>query len=388
MNFSLRHLRVIREIGATGSASRAAVQTHLTQPAVTQALAKLERELETTLFERRPQGLFPTDEGRMLIERIDRAFQLLDPALAELAPRLVLTVTVSQLQALIAVVETESFSEAARRLGLSQPTVHRAIGQMEQEFGRRMFERTARGVIASKPVQRLARIARLSFAELDQAWADLAETKGREVGRIVIGGLPLSRSCLLGPAIARFRTLRPLIRIKIVDGTFTDLALGLRRGEIDFIIGALRPAETVPDLDQEVLLNDQMTVVCRPDHPLTSRASISLREMSSLPWVVAPDGAPGRATFETLFENGSRPESLVETGSLILMRELLRQSDHLGFASALQVAPELASASLALLPLHLNDAPRPIGILMRQGWVPTRVQSEMLAAVREVAANT
>lgn len=387
MTFSLRHLRVIREIGATGSASRAAERTHLTQPAVTQALAKLERELGISLFERRPQGLFPTGEGQLLIERIDRAFRLLDPALDELAPRLVLTVTVSQLQALIAVVESESFSEAARRLGLSQPTVHRAVGQMEQEFGRRMFERTARGVIASKPVQRLARIARLSFAELDQAWADLAETRGREVGRIVIGGLPLSRSCLLGPSIARFRVLRPLVRIKIVEGTFADLVLGLRRGEIDFMIGALRPAENVPDLEQEVLLNDQMAVVCRPDHPMMAQGSVTLKQASQLQWVVAPEGSPARATFETLFESGPKPESLVETGSSILMRELLRLSDHLGFASALQIAPEIKSGSLAHLPLHLNDAPRPIGLLTRRGWVPTRAQSEMLASVRDVAAR-
>lgn len=385
MTFSLRHLRVIREIGLAGSASRAAGQINLTQPAVTQAVAKLERELDMALFDRQPQGLCPTAEGALLIDRISRAFALLDPALTELAPRLILTVSAAQLRALIAVVEAESFSEAARGLGLSQPTVHRAIGQMEQEVGKPLFDRTARGVMATRPVQRLARMARLAFAELDQAWAELAERRGREVGRIVIGAMPLSRSCLLGPAIARFRLGWPNLRLRIVEGTFADLVLGLRRGETDVLIGALRPDHAVPDLAQDLLLNDHMEILCRPDHPLARDRQHDLATLARLPWVVAPEGAPARAAFDALFAGQERPASLVETGSLILMRELLRQSDHLGFVSALQAAPEVQNGTLIALPVPLHDTARPIGLITRQGWRPTGAQSDLLDAIRHSA---
>lgn len=385
MRFSLRHLRVIREIGLTGSASRAAGQSHLTQPAVTQAVAKLERELGMPLFERRPQGLFPRPEGDLLIDRIGRALDLLDPALAELAPRLVLTVSTAQLRALIAVVETESFSDAARSLGLSQPTVHRAIGQMEQEVGKRLFERSSRGTVATRPVQRLAQMARLAFAELDQAWAELAELRGREVGQIVIGAMPLSRSCLLGPAIAGFRERRPTLGLKIVEGPFADLLLGLRRGETDILIGALRPEDRVPDLDQEALLDDHMAIVCRPGHPLAQGAPPDLVSLARMPWVVAASGTPTRAIFDALFSGSARPASLVETGSLILMREILRQSNHLGFVSALQAAPEVGHGTLTALPLPMPAIARPIGLLTRRGWRPTPAQSDLIDAVRQVA---
>lgn len=387
MKVSLRHLRVIREIGLTGSASRAAGQTHLTQPAVTQAVAKMERELGLPLFERRPQGLCPKPEGALLIDRIGRALELLDPALAELAPRLVLTVSTAQLRALIAVVETESFSDAARLLGLSQPTVHRAIAQMEQEVGKRLFDRSARGTIPTRPVQRLAQMARLAFAELDQAWAELAEMRGREVGRIVIGAMPLSRSCLLGPAIARFRQSRPTLGLKIVEGLFADLLLGLRRGETDILIGALRPDAQVPDLEQEALLDDHMAIVCRPGHPLARGAAPDLARLAGMPWVVAPEGTPARAIFDGLFADTAQPASLVETGSLILMREILRQSEHLGFVSALQAAPEVGHGTLSTLPLPIPEAARPIGILTRRGWRPTAAQSDLIDAVRAVAGR-
>jgi LysR family transcriptional regulator, regulator for genes of the gallate degradation pathway len=381
MTPSLRHLRIIRDIGRTGSAAKAAGETRLTQPAVTQAVAGLERLLGVRLFDRRPQGLLPTPEGLRLISRIDRALSVLDPALADLAPRLVMTATLAQLQALVAVVEAESFSEAARRLSLAQPTVHRAVAQIEGEAGRSLFDRTSHGVIATRPAQRLAMAARLMQAEMDQAWAELAEGLGREVGRIVIGGMPLSRSSLLGPAIARFRQARPTLRIRVVEGPFRDLLLGLRRGEIDFLIGALRPKEAVPDLAQEALLEDRMAVVCRPGHP-AEKAS-NPKALTGYLWVVSPEGTPARAAFSALFPEP--PASLVETGSLILMRELLRQSDHLGFVSALQVAPEIALGALAAVPVALGDAPRTIGILTRQDWQPTRAQADMLEALRAIA---
>lgn len=383
MTPNLRHLRILRSIGSTGSAAKAAAEMRLSQPAVTQAIAGLERQTGARLFERRPQGLVPTPEGAALIARIDRALWLLDPALADVAPRLPRTVTMAQLRALIAVAETESFSEAARHLGLSQPTVHRAVAQIEGEAGRPLFDRTAHGVIATRPAQRLAQAARLMLAELDQAWAELAETHGREVGRMVIGAMPLSRSSLLGPAIARFRRTRPVLRLRIVEGPFRDLLLGLRRGEIDFLIGAIRPAETVPDLMQETFLVDRMTVVCRPGHPAALAADAAA--LAGFPWVVSPEGTPARAAFDRLF--ATPPVSLVETGSLILMRELLRQSDHLGFVSALQAGPEIAYGALVTVPVRLDDTPRPIGLLARQGWQPTRAQSEMLAALRAVAAG-
>jgi DNA-binding transcriptional LysR family regulator len=323
----------------------------------------------------------PTEAGLRLIERIDRALSVLDTALADLAPRLVLTATMAQLQALVAVVEAESFSEAARRLGVAQPTVHRAVAQIEGEAGRALFDRTRHGVIAARSTQRLAVAARLLQAEMDQAWADLAEMQGREVGRIVIGGMPLSRSSLLGPALARFRVERPTLRVKVVEGPFRELLLGLRRGEIDFLIGALRPGEVVPDLTQEALLEDRMAVVCRPGHPAEkSRTNAGL---AGYPWVLPPEGTPGRAAFAALFPEA--PASLVETGSLILMRELLAQSDHLGFISALQVRPEIALGALVAVRVPLDDAPRVIGILTRRGWQPTTAQGGMLDAVRKVA---
>ena len=82
-------------------------------------------------------------------------------------------------------------------------------------------------LIATRPAQTLAQAARLAFAELAQAEADLADMSGREVGRIVVGAMPLSRSYLLPRASARFRQHRTTLPIKALDGPFGDQMAGL-----------------------------------------------------------------------------------------------------------------------------------------------------------------
>jgi DNA-binding transcriptional LysR family regulator len=386
MKSNLRHLRVLLSVARTGSVTRASEDARVSQPAVTHALGKLERLAGQPLFLRRPTGLFATRAGETLAARVARAFAILDPALNDLAPRLTLTATTAQLQALIATREAENFTLAARRIGLAQPTVHRAVSTLEQEAGRSLFERTAHGLVATRPAQALAQAARLAFAEIDQAQADIGDLAGREVGRIVIGGMPLSRSILLPRAIARFRRQRATLPIKVLDGPYDDLLAGLRRGEVDFLIGALRDPAPIGDIVQERLFDDGLVFVARRDHPLTGLPEHRLADLFAYPVVVATEGTPTRLAFNELSTRFGPPPSLVETGSMILMRELLRLSDHLGCISRLQIEAEIGLGALVHIPVNLDGTRRDIGLTFRSGWLPTHAQAEFLRDLRDVAA--
>ena len=380
MKNNLRHLRVFLAVADHGSVTKAAELCHVSQPAVTQAINKLEQEAALKLFRRTPQGLFLTEAGDILVLRVRRAFQLLDPALSDLAPRLKLTATSSQLEALIAVREAENFTLAARRMGIAQPTVHRAVTQIEQEAAKPLFERTSYGMIATRAAQTLAQAARLAFSELDQARADLAESIGQEVGRIVIGAMPLSRAYVLPKAIARFRQKRPTLPIKAVEGPYDELLSGLRRGEIDFLIGALRFPLPISDIEQIPLFKDDLVLVVGRQHPLMEEPNIGIRQLARFPWIVAGEGTPTRVMFNKLFsmaENGS-PISIVESGSMILMRELLCVSNHIGCISSLQAKTEIEQGLMGILPYTMQDTTRDIGLTIRRDWQPTMAQKDFL----------
>lgn len=382
---NLRHARVFLALSELGTPSLAAAHCLVTQPAVSQVVDKIEGIVGTRLFDRTRKGFFLTAPGVVFESRIRRAMGLLDPALNAISPRLAVTATYSQLRALVAMSEAGNFALAARSLGLSQPSVHRAISALQTEAQRPLFERTSFGYLPTRACDELAHATRLAFSEFEQAEAELAEFDGRSVGRIVIGSLPLARSALLPEAILAFRQYRPSQPITVVDGSYEEMLGALRRGEIDFIIGALRSPHPIDDVIQEPLFSDRLSVVARPGHPLYGRRGIAADTLVRQAWVVPRSGAPARNQFDGYFRATglSAPESITECGSILLMRELLARSDMLGCISGLQADAEIRNGSLVALHTGISWPSRDIGVTFRSNWLPTKSQALLLDLVRK-----
>lgn len=384
MNLNLRHLRLVLAVAEGGSASFAAERLRISQPAATQAIAGLERTLGHALFQRTPSGLHANRAGELVVLRLSRALARLDPALAAISPRLKLTVTTPQLRALIAVVEAGSVTLAANRLGLSQPSVQRAISQIESEAQRPLFERTSQGLRARRPARDLALAASLAFSEIDQAMGDLAALSGGQGERIVIGAMPLSRAALLGPALSRWRNTHADVPVRILEGRYDDLLSALLRGEAQFLVGALRLPPPSPDITQRELFTDRLSIVHRPGHPLAGRAT-SRNDLAKASWVIAAPGAPAHAHFTRLF-GPEAAQGAIETSSLILMREILLSSDALSLVSERQIAPEVARGTLEVHGFRPEGTERPIGLTHRADFLPTPAQSALISVIQDVAA--
>ena len=385
MQPSIRHLRMFQTLAETHSVTRTAEMCHVSQPAVTQAMGKLERDGGQALFRRSPQGIFLTPAGEVMARRTHRALAFLDAAMGDMSRNIRLHATRAQLAALIAVTEQENFTLAARQLGLAQPTVHRSASMLEQSAGVQFFERTAHGLIATRAARQLSQAARLAFAELDQAETDLAALSGREVGRITVGALPLSRSSLLPAAMLRFRTGHPSFPFEIIEGRYDELLAALRRGEIDMVLGALRIPSPIQDVEQLRLFDDSVVIVARKDHPLARQDRVTVADLHRFPWVIARQGTPIRATLEGLLPPATMRGAIVAS-SVILLREILRDSDHLGALSRIQTLPSGEAQALTVLPVDLPATLRPIGIATRAGWEPTAAQREFIDLLHEEAA--
>ena len=388
MQPSLRHLRVLLAAVDSGQVTAAARACHVSQPAASQALAGLAARAGVALLTPGPDGLVTTAAGAAYVERVRRALARLDTALGAVAPRLVLTATRAQLAALIAVRDAESFTLAARALGLAQPSVHRAVAQVEAEAGRPLFDRLGPRLQPTRAAQALADAARLALAELDQAEAELAERAGREAGRIVVGAMPLSRSVVLPRALAAFRALRATLPVTIIDGPYDDLLTGLRRGEIDLLIGALRPGLALPDVVQTPLFADDLILVVRPGHPALAMAAPLPADLARFPWIVPRPGTPSHVQFAPFrAAMGERSPPVIECLSVILMRELIARTDHIGCISRLQAAAEIGLGAMVPLPLRLPDTARPIGLTTRADWLPTSAQRQFLDILTGIGAE-
>ncbi|WP_028293321.1 LysR family transcriptional regulator [Oceanobacter kriegii] len=396
---NLRHLRVFLEVTEQKSISKAAPRVFLSQPAITQALARLEEMLQTELFERRAEGMYPTESGEVWYNRVERCVNYLMQGIRDAlrsgaansrnqsAQQMVSLLTTTQLRALVAVTEAQNFSIASRAVGVSQSSLHRAARELEHLLQVPLFEKTSTGISATKAAQALARATKLAFSELYQGYSEVSALQFREVGKIIVGSMPLARTSILPEAIIRFSESHPDIDIQVVDAPYNDLLHHLRHGELDFLIGALRFPPPVDDVIQEELLSPPLAVICRPGHPLMEVKNPGVADLAKYAWVVPRQGTPTRKAFEALFEDQPelRPQRLVETSSQILIRELLRGSDRLTLISTHQIELELSIGILSVLPVSLEHTRRAIGLTLRHNWQATPSQMKFLDILRSQA---
>jgi LysR family transcriptional regulator, regulator for genes of the gallate degradation pathway len=392
---NLRHLHTFGEVARLGSVSAAARAVHISQPAVTQAVAGVERYFGVALLTRSNTGVALTAAGELCARRIERSISHLRDAVAELtrsrnfdfdATRLMRS---AHLHALSAVVEHRNFSLAARAQHVSQPSVHRAARELERLIGVPLFEKTSFGITPTREAEKLARRARLAFAEIDQARAEVHALSGGESGRTVIGAMPLARSFLVPTALLEFTQQYPQHSVAIVEGTYEHLLASLRSGEVDFLIGALRNPAPVADVVQEHLFDDPLAIIVRAKHPLVSRKRVTVAALSKYPWIVPRAGTPLRVHFQEMFEAAGLPPPTraIECNSLIAARALLLESDRIMLLSAHQIHYELEAGLLVALPHPAGDVERPIGLTMRHDWHPTDSQRTLLEIVRRCSAK-
>lgn len=372
---NLRHLRAIAAIARLGSVSAAAQAVSITQPAITQGLSKLEAQLAVTLFERQPGGMEPTPAATLFTPRIDRALAHIGSA----------RVTTAQLRALLALAEAGSYPGAAQLTGLAQPTLHRALGDLAIALRRPLMERRGKGIGFTDAGRRIIRAFRLARAELEAGLAELEGLKGREVGRISVGAMPLSRARLLPAAVAAFHARFPNVRIAIAEGSFGELIEPLRDGELDLMIGALRDPAPGSDIEQQPLFADRPVILGRRGHPLAGHSPI-IEQLAQYPWVVPSPGTPLHIQWRLMFDEAgvALPPVPIECGSVITIRQLLIATDFLTLLSPDQVAVELEAGWLEIISEAPQGLSRTIGISTRTGWRPTALQAAFVKQLHQI----
>jgi LysR family transcriptional regulator of gallate degradation len=375
--YNIRHYAAFAATVRHGSVTRAARAVNLTQPALTQAIARLEAELGCALFERGSGGMAPTEPARLLAPRAEAAIAHIG------SPR----VTGTQVRAFLALAREGSYAGAAEATGLSSASLHRAVADLAVALGTRLVDRRGRRVLLTPQGERRARGFGLAMAELRSGLAEVAAWQGKAAGRIVVGAMPLSRARWLPETILRFQGAHPGVAIAVVEGSHSELAGPLRDGEIDLMLGALRDGAVLEDLTQEPVFEDSPQLVMRAGHPLLAAGTVDAR-LADYPWVLPARGTPLRQYWEGMMRavGTEPPEVGIECGSVLTVRQLLLGSDALTLLSPAQLAVELQAGVLASLP---TPAPvrRRIGITTREGWQPTGPQAVFLALLRQVAAE-
>jgi LysR family hydrogen peroxide-inducible transcriptional activator len=179
---------------------------------------------------------------------------------------------IHQLEYLIAIAEEGSFTRAAERLLVAQPSLSQQIKKLEQEVGRPLFDRLPRGVVLTEAGYRLLEHARRVLSEMNDGKRRVAEVGDQVAGALTVGAIPTIAPFLLPAAVSAFLRRWPGVAFTVIEDVTAKLLDGLERGELDLAI--MSSAEHLPTIHLETVATEPLLLVVAKGHRLARRREV------------------------------------------------------------------------------------------------------------------
>src|SRR6186997_1525424 len=289
-----------------------------------------------------------------------------------------------QLAAFCAVVERRSFSQAADRLGVTQPAVSLQVRALEKRLGAQLLDRSGRRVEPTEAGWRLYRGAQRMLALEDQLVADVAASgEGALAGDLVLGASTGPAAVAIPVALAEFQRLNPDIRVYLTVSDTHSVVERVAARELELgIVGAARRHRGVRF---EPFFSDQVILACPPGHEFAGR-TITLDELREKTLILMQDGAGVRQVVEdALRRQGVRLRDLdvrLELGLQESVRRAVEAGYGVTFISRTAVEADLAGGRLAEARIEGLDVTREISLASATGRARTRVADAFVTFAR------
>jgi DNA-binding transcriptional LysR family regulator len=290
-----------------------------------------------------------------------------------------------QLAAFCAVVERKSFSQAADRLGVTQPAVSLQIRSLEERLGQRLFDRSGRRVEPTEAGLRLYRGAQKLLALEQQMLEDVAGDEDGELrGELAIGAATGPGATVVPVLLCEFQRENPEVRVELTISDTQSVIEAVARRELELgVVGATPRHRSVA---YEPFFQDEVVLVCPPGHPFAGR-TISIDDLRGEQLVLMQEGAGVRQVIEEeLRKAGKRLRDLdvkLELGLQESVKSAVEAGYGVTFISRTAVESELADGSLATSRVRGLEPSRQISLVRASGRQATRVADAFAAFAAE-----
>ena len=201
-----------------------------------------------------------------------------------------------QLKYFVMVAKTLNFSEASRRLFITQGTLSQQRQQLENEMGCQLFDRNSHNVCLTEAGEELLPLAEQTLESAKLCRDRMTDLRGALSGTLNIG-VTHSFSGLLTGSIKEFIKAYPGVNLNIYYKTASELIEMLREKTVDLIL-AFKTIQHYEDIEAETLFTSKLCVVMRKGHPLADNRHISLEDLESQGIVLPGSGLQARKIFE------------------------------------------------------------------------------------------
>jgi DNA-binding transcriptional LysR family regulator len=266
-----------------------------------------------------------------------------------------------ELQWFVVLAETEHVTEAAAELGVSQPTLSRALTRIEEKAGAALFDRVGRRLRLNEYGRIMLEHARRSIAEMQVAGDRIAALRDPDTGRVRLAFLHSLANWYVPEQLRRFRESAPRIAFELFQGPAPEIVQRIRDGGADIAITSPRPDPAV--FAWHRLYVERLCLAVPVGHRFAARSRVSLSAAADEPFVALEKPLGLRLLTDDLWtEAGIDPEIVFEASEIPTMEGLVAA----GFGVAVVPVPrDRGDARVVHVPLSNSRAKREVGLAWR-----------------------
>jgi DNA-binding transcriptional LysR family regulator len=292
-----------------------------------------------------------------------------------------------QLLLLVALAEHGNIHKASLSLSMTQPAASKLLKDLEDALDVSLFDRLPRGMRPTWYGETMIRHARVALGSLNQAHDELEAAKAGQFGQVYVGAISAPGLALLPPAVAKVKLEHPNLQIALQIESSDVLIERLNLGKLDILVARLFAQHDKSQLRYEMLTEEPVCAVARPDHPLLTKRALALRDTVQVGWIVPPGGSVLRHRFDLMFQEAGlqEPVNVIETSSLMFTTKMLQQSDMLSVLASDVAQYYAAHGMLAILPMPIPCQMDAFGIITRRDRLLSPAAKVMLGALKQTA---
>lgn len=259
----------------------------------------------------------------------------------------------TKIQTLLAVIEHQNFTHAARALSMTQPAVSHHIKQLEQEIGAPIFVRGKSGLILTDQGEIVVKYARRLKALDAKMYRELQNAE-KHLTALRIGITHTSESNVIPTVLAKCCRQHSGLNITVVTDTIKNLYEMLENYELDLAI--VEGSVNVPRFSSMMLDTDYLMCVMSNENPLSKSAVVTLAELKKEPMILRLPTSATRMLFESALESSNDSIANInvtlEVDNIATIKDLVRKDLGVSILPRSACLDELRRKKLTALPIE------------------------------------
>ena len=286
-----------------------------------------------------------------------------------------------QLRYFVAVADEGSFSRAAAKVRVAQPSLSQQIRKLEAEMGQPLFDRLPRSVVLTEAGRCLLEYARQILASLGDARRCIDEFKGEIAGRVAVGAIPTIAPYVLPELVITFQEHYPQVTLEIVEDVTAGITRRIEAGELDVALAST--CEQSPSLRREHLAREPLLGLLPEGHPLAKKSVLEFDDLKAQRFLLLHEmHCLSQQVHYLLDSRRLRPEIALAGSQLSTIANMVAAGIGVSIVPQMMVKHH-ATPGCVTVPFAPPVPERDLNVL----YNPLRFQSKAAAAFREEAAS-